>query len=151
RTPALIATGRVVLSLMVGASLMFPLDRVGVGELRFGVAGLAFGSALGAWLEYVLLRRSLARHLGTHGPDRTRVLRMAAAGGVALAVGLGTRSLLGFSASPGLLPDLLGEGSMVLDPLAAAGTAGVFGVAYLGVAAVLGVGIPLRRRQAAPR
>jgi len=151
RTPALIATGRVVLSMAIGASLMFPLDRIGVGELRFGVAGLAFGSALGAWLEFVLLRRSLARHLGTHGPDRIRVLRMVAAGGVALVVGLGARSLLGFSARPGLLPDLLGESSILLNPLAAAGTAGLFGVAYLGAAAALGVGIPLRRKQAVSR
>jgi putative peptidoglycan lipid II flippase len=144
RTPALIATGRVVLSMAIGASLMFPLDRLGVGELRFGVAGLAFGSAVGAWLEFFLLRRALARHIGPHGPGLKRVLRMAAAGGIALVAGLVARSVFGFSARPGLLPGLLGDGSVLLNPLAAAGTAGLFGVAYLGVAAALGVGISLR-------
>jgi putative peptidoglycan lipid II flippase len=147
RTPALIATGRVALSMAIGASLMFPLDRLGVGELRFGVAGLAFGSAVGAWLEFLLLRRALARHIGPHGPGPNRVFRMAAAGGVALVAGLVARSVFGFSASPGLLPGLLGEESVLLNPLAAAGTAGLFGVAYLGAAAALGVGIPLRPKR----
>ena len=148
RTPALIATGRVTLSMAIGASLMFPLDRIGVGELRYGVAGLALGSAVGAWLEFILLRRALGRHLNSHGPGVRRVARMMAAGGVALAVGLLTRSFLGFSARDGVLPDLLGESSIFLNPLAAAGTVGAFGVAYLGLAAALGVGIPLRRGKA---
>jgi putative peptidoglycan lipid II flippase len=147
RTPALIATGRVVFSVAVGASLMFPLDRLGVGQLRFGVAGLAFGSAVGAWVELILLRRSLGRRLGPHGPGARRVIKMLLAGVTALAVGLWAQSVLGFSAEPGFLPDLLGEESGLLDPLAAAGTAGAFGVTYLGVAAALGVGISMRNRK----
>jgi len=148
RTPALIATGRVVLSMSIGASLMFPLDRYGVGELRYGVAGLAVGSAVGAWVEYALLRRPLGRILGPHGPGLRRVARMLASGAVALGVGVVTRSLLGFSLVSGVLPDLLGQQSPLLDPLAAVGTAGAFGVTYLVVAAALGVGIPLRGKKA---
>jgi putative peptidoglycan lipid II flippase len=144
RTPAIIATGRVVLSLAIGASLMFPLDRIGVGELRFGAAGLAFGSAVGAWMEYGLLRKRLAGHLGPHGPKWGRLGRMAVAGLVAMGVGLGTKRILGFSGSAGLLPEVMETGSLLLDPLAAVGTAGAFGVAYLVLSALLGVGIPLR-------
>jgi putative peptidoglycan lipid II flippase len=148
RTPAKIATGRVVLSLAVGASLMFPLDRFGVGDLHYGAAGLALGSAVGAWVEYLLLRRHLNRHLGPHGPGPGRVTRMVAAGLVALATGLGAKSVLGYSSGAGFLPELLREGSFWLDPLSAAGTAGAFGVAYLGVAAVLGVGVSFRAKNA---
>ena len=144
KTPARIATGRVVLSAVVGATLMFPLDRFGVGNLHFGAAGLALGSALGSWVEFVFLRRHLNRHLGPHGPEPKRVIRMVAAGGVALLLGFGAKGVLGYSSGPGLLPDLLGSGSPWLDPLSAAGTAGAFGVAYLGMAAALGVGIPIR-------
>ncbi len=151
RTPALIATGRVIVSMAIGASLMFPLDRLGVGHLRFGVAGLAFGSAVGAWMELILLRRNLGRRLGPHGPGSERVVKMMAAGVVAVVAGLGAQSFLGFSSSEGLLPDLLGYGSPILDPLAALGTAGTFGVTYLGVTAVLGVGIPLRGKGSLPR
>jgi putative peptidoglycan lipid II flippase len=146
RTPALIATGRVVLSTAIGASLMFPLDRLGVGQLRFGVVGLAAGSAVGAWVEFVLLRRYLKGVLGSHGPGMGRVARMVVAGGTALLAGIGVRGFLGFSAAAGFLPGLLGDGSPLLNPLAAMGTAGAFGVVYLGVAAALGVGIPLRNR-----
>ncbi len=146
RTPALIATGRVVLSLAVGAGLMFPLDGFQVGHLHLGAAGLALGSAAGAWVELILLRRSLTRHLGPHGPGTGPVLRMVAAGLVALVFGLGARSYLGFSLSPGALTELLGVDSFLLNPLAALGTAGLFGVAYLGTTSLMGVGMPLRRR-----
>ena len=145
RTPALIATGRVFLSLAVGASLMFPLDGFAIGDLRLGAVGLALGSAAGAWTEYVLLRRRLAGHLGPHGPDAGSLARIVGAGLAAVVAGLGAKKVLGFSLAPGYLPSLLGEESFWLDPLAAAGTLGVFGVAYLGVASILGVGISLRR------
>jgi len=145
RTPALVATGRVILSLAVGASIMFPLDQFQIGELRLGAAGLALGSAVGAWVEFYLLRRSLGRHLGPHGPGVTPVFKILVAGLAAMALGLLARSYLGFSLEPGLLQELLGAQSVLLNPLAALGTAGIFGVVYLGTASLLGVGIPLRR------
>lgn len=145
KTPAKIATARVLVSLAVGASLMFPLDRFGVGELRYGAVGLALGSAVGAWFEFILLRRALGRQIGPHGPGRGPVTRMALAGVAALGVGLGAKNILGYSSAGGILPDLLGGASIWLDPLAAIGTAGAFGLAYLGITALLGVGIPLRR------
>jgi putative peptidoglycan lipid II flippase len=146
RSPAKIAYIRVAVSLTVGLALMFPLDGFSVAEMRLGAVGLALGAACGAWLEYALLRRKLKGHLGAHGPAWGRLGRMAGAGTVALAAGWGAKALLGFSLRPGLLSDLLGEGSVLVDPLATLGTAGAFGVAYLGVAVLLGVGMPLRRK-----
>jgi len=146
RTPAVIATGRVILSIALGATLMFPMDGLAVGDLRLGAAGLAFGSAVGAWVEYGLLRRRLTQRLGAHGPQTSRVARFFLAGLVAAAVGFAAKRLLGFSSEPGLLPDLLGATSIWLNPLAAIGTAAAFGVAYLGTASLLGVGMSLRRK-----
>jgi putative peptidoglycan lipid II flippase len=143
RTPAVIATIRVVVSLAIGASLMFPLDRFGVGDLRFGAAGLALGSAVGAWLEYGLLRRHLNRRLGPHGPASGRLIRMMIAGIVAVLIGVGMKAVLGFSGSAGLLTEAFSGAPWLLDPAAALGTAGMFGVGYLGISALLGVGIPL--------
>ncbi len=71
RTPARIAVLRVAVSAAAGLVLMRWLDRVAVAEavglpaegpdLRLGALGLALGAALGAWLEFALLRRALAR------------------------------------------------------------------------------------------
>jgi hypothetical protein len=73
------------------------------------------------------------------------VLLILVAGLVAMALGMATRSFLGFSLEPGILWKLLGPNSFLLNPVAAAGTAGIFGVAYLGLTSLLGVGVPLRR------
>ena len=147
RTPASIATSRVVVSVTLGVALMFPLDRLAVGEWRLGAAGLALGSAAGAWMEYGLLRRRLASHLGAHGPGRGRLLRIILSGLVAGGAGLGAKMLLGFSDRPGLLSNWVGSDSIFLNPMAALGTAGAFGVVYLGMTTVLGVGMPLRQRR----
>ena len=146
KTPAVIATVRVFLSIGVGAALMFPMDRLAVGPLHLGAAGLAFGSAVGAWFEYVLLRRRLTRHLGPHGPGARRVSLILLSGLVAVGLGFLAKGLVGSSSTPGLFPDLLGETSFWLNPLSALGTAGVFGLTYLGMTSLLGVGMPLRRK-----
>ena len=146
RTPAVIATTRVFISIALGASLMFPLDRMAVGDYHLGAAGLAFGSTVGAWFEYGMLRRRLTQHLGPHGPPAGRIARFFVSGLVAVAVGLVAKGLVGSSAGPGFLSDLLGEASFWLNPLSAFGTAGAFGVAYLVTASLLGVGMPIRRK-----
>lgn len=146
RTPARIAVLRVVVSAGIGAALMFPLDRVGVGDLRLGSVGLAAGAAVGAWLEFTLLRRRLRSAVGGHGPRSGVLLRIAAAGLCASVAGLAAKWVLG-SAVPirqGWLHSVLGADSWLLWPAVAAGTALVFGVVYLGVASTLGVGAPLR-------
>jgi putative peptidoglycan lipid II flippase len=90
RTPARVAYARVAVSTLAGVALMLPLDRLGFSGLRLGAAGLALGASLGAWLELTLLRRSLGRRLGPHGPGMAPMLRFtagaAAAAGVAVFV-----------------------------------------------------------------
>jgi putative peptidoglycan lipid II flippase len=76
RTPARIAGLRLVAGLTVGVPAMFVLDRWPVtalpglstlplaeSPLFLGSVGLAFGSAVGAWLELAALYRALARRL----------------------------------------------------------------------------------------
>ena len=145
RTPARIAYLRVALSAVLGAALMFPLDRVGVAGLRLGATGLAVGAAVGAWVENILLHRRLDAMLGTHRPARDRLLRIFAAGMCGVLAGALAKVLLG-SVVPlreGWLGSLLGATSPLLWPLAAVGTGLAFGVSYLIVASALGVGVPL--------
>ena len=146
-TPARIAYLRVAVSLAVGVALMFPLDRVGVDGLRLGAVGLALGASAGAWLESVLLHRRLKRALGPHRPEPGRVRRITAAALAAAALGITAKAALGsvLPARSGLAAQLLGPESPFTWPLAAAGTATVFGVSYLAITSALGVGVPLSR------
>ncbi len=132
RTPAKIAGLRVFLALAVGASLMFPLDRYGVGELRFGAAGLALGSTVAAWTEYLLLRRALRRELGDLPPDPDAP------------PGASTRLWLaaGVGAGVGYLAGIL---TLEMHPiLRAVPVLGGMGVGYLAAAMALGVAGPVR-------
>ncbi|MDT8368347.1 MAG: murein biosynthesis integral membrane protein MurJ [Longimicrobiales bacterium] len=130
RTPARVATLRVGVSLALGASLMFPFDRIRVGAFGVGAAGLALGSAVAAWLEYGLLRRALRERIGGHAPGLGGLLRVVVASSAGAGVAVGVR--IGLAAAE--------VGSVTL----AVGTAGAFGVVYLLAAALLGEGIPLR-------
>ena len=72
KTPAKIAVWRVAVSGVVGAALMFALDRFSVAQvvgvanegdpLRLGAVGLALGSAVGAWVELARLVGALRQH-----------------------------------------------------------------------------------------
>jgi len=131
RTPAWVAGARVVVSLTIGATLMLPLDEIRIGAFGLGAAGLALGSAAGAWLEYGLLRRSLRRAIGEHGAGGAGLARLCVAAAAGAGVAIGVR--VGFAQTD--LPVLV----------AAIGTAAAFGVVYLATSAALGEGIPLRR------
>lgn len=136
--PARLAVLRVVVSIGVGALLMIPLDRVAVGHLRLGAAGLALGSAAGAWLEYILLRRALGRLVGAHGVGSGYIGRIALAAAMGAGGALLFRLVVEGVVRDGLPPELAG-------PVLAIGTAGVFGVLYLFTAHHMHVGLPLRR------
>ena len=123
RTPARVAGLRVVVSLLVGGALMFPFDDLHAGPLRLGAVGLGLGTSLAAWLEYGLLRRRLGRRLGPHGMARGRLVRMLAAGLLAMAAGYGG----------GLL--VVGRPPLI----AAAGALLPFGLAYLAATRWLGL------------
>ena len=144
RTPARLAVLRIVVSLAVAAALIFPLDRLRVGPFGLGTLGLALGASAGAWLEYGLLRRSLSRRVGPHGPGAGGLALLVAVAAVAAAAGWASR----YHLWPRVLPDGLRIGPF--DPtllLQALGTAGVFGVVYLALAGLAGQGLPLRRRR----
>jgi putative peptidoglycan lipid II flippase len=128
RTPAKVAYFRVALSLVVGAALMLPFDRLAVGHLRLGAAGLAAGATVGAWTELYLLRRALGRTIGPHGTRARMLVRCTLAGGLGCAVGLGAGIVLR-GASPWIL---------------AAGTLLPFGGVYLLATTLFGVSEPLR-------
>lgn len=61
RTPARISIIRISVSAVVGAALMFVLLRRYNGVVA--VLGICFGSALGSWVEFLLMRRAINRQL----------------------------------------------------------------------------------------
>ena len=107
---------------------MFPADQLGFSTLRLGAAGLAFGSSSGAWVEYVMLRRSLTRSIGQHGVARGLVLRLVLAAALAAMVGVVVQLSL-----PAWNPAL--TACFALLP---------FGLTYVGLALSLGLKIPIR-------
>jgi len=140
---------RVVLAAALGAALMLQLDRVAltpeglalVGELpaftplpaearealqgagRLGPVGLTLGAAVGAWVEYLLLRRQVAARLGPVRLGGGELARTLGATGVAMALAVALRPLV-----EGLPPLLAGPA------VAAAGA-----VAYLALGWWLGL------------
>lgn len=128
RTPANMAYLRVVISVSVGIAAMFPADQFGFSTLRLGAAGLALGSSAGAWIEYVMLRRSLNRQIGSHSAAGAKVLRMTLAAACAAVAGVLVQLSL-----PVWHPALVAMASFV-----------PFGLVYLGAGAVLGVRSPIR-------
>lgn len=94
RTPARVAYARIIVSAAMGVALMFPLDRLLVGDLGLGAAGLAVGASVGAWLELSLLKRVLGGRLSGLSLGGARVARYLLAASVAVAAGLVSRMLL---------------------------------------------------------
>jgi putative peptidoglycan lipid II flippase len=150
KTPARYAIVRVVLSAVLGVTLMIQfeaikVDRLGlnipggifshlrVGGRQLGVVGLALGTGLGAWVEWALLKRALRGRIGPVGAGAGPLMRMFAAALAGAAAGWGVRLLL---------PDGLhafASGVLIL---------GVYGVVYFAVAGALGLdqaGALLRR------
>ncbi len=143
RGPARIAAIRVAVAAAIGLALMLPLDGVTVapdgtiggtipdvdqgvaadlGWRTLGAVGLALGSAVGAWLEFGLLRHRLRAALS----DGIRIWRSVARSLPAAAVGLGTMAILGE----------LTEGWPAL--VAVVAVVGLGGVVYVGVSLVKG-------------
>ena len=134
RTPARYATVRVI----TGAALAFILmaqfeavDELGlpggifsalrIGDRPLGAVGLAAGSGIAAWVEWVLLRRALRKKVGHVGAGARPVAKMFAAALAAAAAGWGVRLLL-----PDLHPIPLAVAVFI-----------PFGIVYFAVAAAL--------------
>ncbi|MEK6612011.1 MAG: murein biosynthesis integral membrane protein MurJ [Gemmatimonadota bacterium] len=123
RTPLKFALLRVTLTLGLGwlAALWLP-RAVGV-DARWGVAGLTASAGIAAWVECVLLRRSLVPHIGDVGVDRPYQVKLWGAALAAAVVALGVKLVLGVER-----PLFLG---LVALPL--------YGVTYLAATASLGI------------
>ena len=136
-TPARAAIVRVVVAIAAGSALMVqfePVTALGVSipagalasydalGLPLGPLGLAAGAAIGAWVEWALLKRALTARVGGVGAGSGTLARMLAA---ALAAAAGAYAAGRFLTS-----------SYLID---AAIVAAVFGAIYLGVAAALGL------------
>ncbi|MHB1310909.1 MAG: murein biosynthesis integral membrane protein MurJ [Gemmatimonadaceae bacterium] len=95
RTPLGFAVLRVALTLSLGwiAALMLP-GWLGA-DAQWGVAGLTASAGIAAWVEYVLLRRSLRHRIGDVGVDRPYQVKLWMSALAAAAVAWGCKLLLG--------------------------------------------------------
>ena len=98
----------------------------------WGTAGLTASAGLSGWIEFALLRSSLNARVGSTGVPGAHMARLWGGAALAAAIAWGVRLAL----PPAIHP--LARGAVVLP---------IFGVAYLGLVAAMGIGIPgLRRR-----
>ncbi|MGH9883483.1 MAG: murein biosynthesis integral membrane protein MurJ, partial [Pyrinomonadaceae bacterium] len=67
RTPLLYAIVHVVLATVLGYFCSIPLPRELGIELKWGAVGLTAAASVAAWVEFVLLRRTLNRRIGHTG------------------------------------------------------------------------------------
>ncbi|HEX5726068.1 MAG TPA: murein biosynthesis integral membrane protein MurJ [Longimicrobiaceae bacterium] len=138
RTPARYAMLRVAISMVLATVLMLQFESITVGgttipagvfgDVRIGgqplgPVGLALGGVTGAWLEWALLKRALRRRIGPVGGRPAMLARMFGAALAAAALGWGVRLLVE------------GTGPFVQAVL----VLGVYGVAYFGIGAALGL------------
>jgi putative peptidoglycan lipid II flippase len=106
KTPARVAGLRVLAAAVTGALLMVQFEPIAIGALSIpagifanvrisgmplGPVGLALGAALGAWLEWALLRGRLGRRIGAVGAGASALARMFAAALIAAGAGYGAR------------------------------------------------------------
>ena len=144
QTPARIAYFRVALSLAIGVSLMFPLDRLSSGYLSFGAVGLALGTSIASWVEYAILRRKLNHILGFHGPRSGMRNRFFIASCIAGLAAVTTKWILGSNVPyrEGLITELMVDSvPWLIQPFLAVITALVFGIVYIVVSARFGVNV----------
>jgi len=108
KTPARYAAVRVLTAATLGFVLMSQFEAVQplgigpgifagttVGGRTLGPVGLAMGSGIAAWIEWVLLRRRLKERIGPVGARFAILWRMFSAALIAAAVGWGVRMLFG--------------------------------------------------------
>lgn len=125
RTPMRVAVLRLALTAALGYVFAFPLVRALGLDASWGTVGLTASAGLAGWVEYALLRASLARVVGPHGLGVAVVARLWAGAGVAAALGWAVGAPL--RAAVGDRPWLVAPPTLV-----------VFGAAYMAIGLVLG-------------
>jgi putative peptidoglycan lipid II flippase len=86
RTPLLFAVIRVALTTALGYLAAFPLPHLlGINQ-RWGAAGLTASAGISGWVEFLLLRRSLAHRIGSDPVGAAYLLRLWGAAIIAAAI-----------------------------------------------------------------
>jgi putative peptidoglycan lipid II flippase len=129
RTPLRMAVVRVTVGVALGALGALALPGLLGLPARWGAAFLAGGAAVGAWLEFLLLRASLDRRIGITRLPPGHALRLGIPAAAAAAAGWGVLLLLGGRLGP------FASAALVLF---------TFGLVYLGGTGALGVTPPFR-------
>lgn len=123
KTPLRYAILHVVIATVLGYLCAVPLPpAIGI-ELRWGVVGLTISAGVAAWVEFVLLRRSLNRRIGRTGFKVSYLVKLCIAALAAAAIGCWLRNYFAHQ-SPVILA------VMVLLP---------FAIVYLGLAWAFGL------------
>lgn len=95
RTPLLYAVIHVALATILGYFCAIQLPpAIGIAP-KWGVVGLTASASVAAWIEFVLLQRSLNRRIGQTGLPFAYISKLWAAGFVAAAAGWGCKLLIG--------------------------------------------------------
>jgi len=147
KTPLYFASGRVALTALLGYLFALPLRPLLIDALEFfhvplpllggssvplGAIALTATAGFAGWFEYLLLRRSLGRRIGTVRLDPGYLARLWAA---AISAGLAGAAFFVF-AVPRIGPYLPRIFPRIRDGIL---VCGVFGIIYFGVAMLLGV------------
>lgn len=146
KTPLRFAMVRVSLTAVLGVLFAFPLRPYIVGLIRLlhlrvpllpegesllGAIGLTASAGMAGWIEFMLLRRALARRIGSVRLEPSFLGRLWAAGIAAAIVALAFDVLIGGRLVPHLPFRHISEAALV---------AGAFGVIYF--ASAIGLGVP---------
>ena len=145
RTPFRCALTRVTVGAGLGFLLAIPfrhlfaeaisasglaIPRVAGGEAALGVVGITLGSAVGAWVEYLLLRRGIHRRIGSVSPETSFSVRLWIA---AIAAGIAAMAFDRLVGAPLLTKWIF---PYITEAIFAAA---IFGLVYFGVAFLLGI------------
>jgi putative peptidoglycan lipid II flippase len=123
KTPLRFAIVRVALTAALGyVAAVYVPGWIGIGT-RWGAAGLTASAGVAGWVEFFLLRRTLARRIGPFDLPRLLLPRLWMSAAIAAAVAFGVKIVL-----PPMSPILLG--GLTLGPYCAI---------YLGLTLVIGI------------
>ncbi len=123
RTPLLFAIIHVVLTTVLGYFCAIPLPAALGIEAKWGVVGLTGSASIAAWIEFLLLRRSLNRRIGKTGLSLATLLKVFVAALISAGIGWGLK---------------LSVGSLHPVPLAAI-VLGSYGVTYFGLTYIFAI------------
>jgi len=143
RTPLYFAAMRVALTaaLAYWSAVKLP-GELGVPK-EMGAVGITATTGLAAWLEFLMLRRTLGRRIGNAGIDAGALLKLWGAAAVSAAAGLAVKVALARWRGPAPGVELEWQGWWLPAPamhpvLAGALVLGAFGVLYFAITAAMG-------------